>query len=125
MIFTTGASRTAGKLLLMFGRLLNLVNFAFEIMWAAAVPSLFVVFYTFLICYVTVLGAMWGLGVFVWFIPVGFLSPAFFVWYKIMERRYRAYLALMTSTQPMDWNTDAVIEGWLSLTRAKRREKKR
>jgi len=101
------------------------IEFAFEIMWAAALPSLFVVFYTFLIGYVMVLGAVWGLGVFVWFIPAAFLTPVIYAWYRVLEQRYRAYVAMMMSAQPVKWNIDNAIEGWLSLTRAKRQEKKR
>lgn len=109
----------------MLRKLVDSIDFAFDIMWAAALPSLFVLLYTFLICYVMVLGAVWELGVFVWLIPVAFLGPVVYVWSRILEQRYRAYLAMMMSTQPVKWNTDAAIEGWLSLTKAKSREKKK
>jgi hypothetical protein len=72
-----------------------------------------------------VLGAVWELGVFVWVIPAAFLSPVVYAWYKVLEQRHHAYLAMMMSPQPVNWNTDAAVERWLSLTRAKRREKKK
>lgn len=106
-------------------KLANSISFALEIMWIGSLPALFILFYVFLIGYVMVLGTAFGLGVFVWAIPVTFLSPVVYVWYKVMERRYRAYLAMMISARPADWNTDAAIEGWLDLIRAKKQEKKK
>lgn len=106
-------------------RLVNSIIFALEIMWIGALPLLFMLFYVFMIGYVMVLGAAWGLGVFVWAIPIGFLSPVVYAWYKVLERRYRAYLAMMMATQPVTWNTDAAIEGWLSLTKASKKERKK
>jgi len=94
-------------------------------MWIGALPSVFILLYVFLMGYVMVLGAAWGLGVFVWVIPVAFLSPVVYAWYKVLERRFQAYLAMMMSSQPVKWNTDAAIEGWLSLMRARRQEKKK
>jgi hypothetical protein len=101
------------------------IDFGFDIMWAVALPSLFVLLYTILICSTMVLGAVWGLGVFVWLIPVAFLSPVVYVWSRILEQRYRAYLAMMMSSQPLKWNTEAAIERWLSLVKAKKPEERK
>jgi len=115
-----------GSLLPVFEKVQGFFDFVFTVLYIAALPSMFVGVYSCVIVYLMVLGAVWGWGVFVWFIPVVMLGPVIAVWYRVLQRRYREYFAMLTSSTPMKWDIEAAVRGWEQIIRAgKKREKKK
>jgi len=105
-------------------RFQDFFSFVFGVFWIAAVPSLFVGLYSYLVVYVMVLGAVYGWGVYVWVVPVVMLGPVVAVWYRVLQRRYRDYVEALTGS--VKWDVEAAVKGWVELTRAgKKRDKKK
>jgi len=107
-----------------FRKLKNVFSFVFGVIWISALPSVFVGLYTYLVVYVMVLGSVWGWGVLVWVVPVVMLGPVVVVWLRVLQRRYRAYLALMLGSARFVWDIDAAVKGWVDITRGKKRREK-
>jgi len=103
-------------------KVLSILGFAFEIIWIGAVPSLFVALYSYLVIFVMISAAAWGWGMFVWVVPVVMLSPVVVAWYRVLNKRYRQYIKLMTSPQPLKWDIEAAVKGWVEITKLKKRK---
>jgi len=99
-------------------------DFVVGAVWIAAVPSIFMGLYTYLIVYVMVLTASWGWGPFVWIVPFAMLGPVVIVWLRVLYKRYRDYLASICGETPLRWDIEALVESWLKLTERKEQKAK-
>lgn len=112
-------------LLRVLDKLRRIFGFLVGVLWVAAVPSLFLGFYSYLMLYFIVFAASWGWGVFVWAVPVVMLSPVVVAWFWVLRKRYREYMAVLTGATSVVWDVEKAIEGWVRMTRPEKKQEKR
>jgi len=100
------------RLLQTLRNLKRIFSFMLELLRIATLPSLLVGLYSFLVIYVMVLAAGYGLGFFVWGIPVAMLSPVVFAWFRILQKRYREYIVAIIGLVPFKWDIETAVETW-------------